>query len=128
MHSVRPPLRIVRGRSIAGGRRRSRSPYAIDHLFPPMYFVSFPACGQSPWRRRLLFISHNGFISPNSFISHNGCPVKYAAIGPISIHLPEKVETNEQLKAQHPEWDMDLIHAKTGIAARHIADPTECSS
>jgi len=54
--------------------------------------------------------------------------VKYAAIGPISIHLPEKVETNEQLKAQYPNWDMDLIYSKTGIAARHIADATECSS
>jgi 3-oxoacyl-[acyl-carrier-protein] synthase-3 len=54
--------------------------------------------------------------------------VKYAAIGPISIHLPEKVETNEQLKAQYPNWDMDLIYSKTGIASRHIADPTECSS
>lgn len=54
--------------------------------------------------------------------------MRYAAIGPISVYLPERVETNEQLKQEHPEWDMDLIHEKTGIAARHIARPDECSS
>jgi 3-oxoacyl-[acyl-carrier-protein] synthase III len=54
--------------------------------------------------------------------------VKYAAIGPIAIHLPERVETNAQLKAEYPGWDMDLIYEKTGIAARHIAAPDECAS
>ena len=55
-------------------------------------------------------------------------PVKYAAIGPIAIHLPEKVETNEQLKAEFPHWDLDLIASKTGIEERHIAAPEECAS
>jgi len=54
--------------------------------------------------------------------------VKYAAIGPIEFHLPDKVETNEQLQAQFPSWDMDLIYAKTGIAKRHIAAENECAS
>jgi 3-oxoacyl-[acyl-carrier-protein] synthase-3 len=54
--------------------------------------------------------------------------VKYAAIGPIAIHLPERVETNAQLQAEHPEWDMELIGAKTGVYARHIAAAGECSS
>jgi len=54
--------------------------------------------------------------------------VKYAAIGPIAVHLPERVETNAQLKAEYPGWDMDLIYEKTGIAARHIAAPDECAS
>jgi 3-oxoacyl-[acyl-carrier-protein] synthase-3 len=54
--------------------------------------------------------------------------VKYAAIGPIAIHLPERVETNEQLQAEFPRWDMDLIYSKTGISARHIAAPDECAS
>ncbi len=54
--------------------------------------------------------------------------VKYAAIGPISIHLPERVETNEQLQAEFPRWDMDLIYSKTGISVRHIAAPNECAS
>lgn len=54
--------------------------------------------------------------------------MKYAAIGPISVYLPEKVETNEQLKAEFPNWDLDLIYSKTGIAQRHIAGPDECAS
>lgn len=54
--------------------------------------------------------------------------MKYAAIGPIAVHLPEKVETNEELKAAYPSWDMDLIYTKTGIAQRHLAAPDECAS
>jgi 3-oxoacyl-[acyl-carrier-protein] synthase III len=54
--------------------------------------------------------------------------VNYAAVGPISVYLPERVETNAQLKAEFPSWDMDLIFEKTGIAARHIAAPNECAS
>jgi 3-oxoacyl-[acyl-carrier-protein] synthase-3 len=54
--------------------------------------------------------------------------VKYAAVGPIAVHLPERVETNAQLKAEFPGWDLDLIYAKTGIAARHIAAEGECAS
>ncbi|MBI3461515.1 MAG: ketoacyl-ACP synthase III, partial [Planctomycetes bacterium] len=54
--------------------------------------------------------------------------MKYAAVGPIAIHLPELVETNAQLQAAFPNWDMDLIYSKTGIGARHIAAPGECAS
>ncbi len=54
--------------------------------------------------------------------------MKYAAIGPIAIHLPERVETNAQLKSEFPDWDMDIIYVKTGVANRHIAAPDECSS
>ena len=54
--------------------------------------------------------------------------VTYAAIGPIAIQLPEKVETNDDLQAAHPQWDMNLIFEKTGIASRHIAAEGECSS
>jgi 3-oxoacyl-[acyl-carrier-protein] synthase-3 len=54
--------------------------------------------------------------------------VNYAAIGPISIYLPTKFETNEHLKAEYPSWDLDLIFEKTGIAKRHIAGPNECAS
>jgi 3-oxoacyl-[acyl-carrier-protein] synthase-3 len=54
--------------------------------------------------------------------------VKFAAVGPIAVHLPERVETNAQLKAEFPSWDMDLIFEKTGIGARHIAAPDECAS
>jgi 3-oxoacyl-[acyl-carrier-protein] synthase-3 len=54
--------------------------------------------------------------------------VNYAAVGPIAVHLPERVETNAQLQAEFPSWDMDLIYKKTGIGARHIAAPDECAS
>ncbi|MBC8875173.1 MAG: ketoacyl-ACP synthase III [Planctomycetes bacterium] len=54
--------------------------------------------------------------------------MKYAAIGPVAVHYPEKVETNEQLKDEFPKWDMDQIFEKTGIAARRIAAPGECAS
>lgn len=54
--------------------------------------------------------------------------MKYAEVGPISVYLPETVETNDQLQAEYPSWDMELIFSKTGIAARHIAAPDECAS
>jgi 3-oxoacyl-[acyl-carrier-protein] synthase-3 len=38
------------------------------------------------------------------------------------------VETNEQLQAEHPDWDMQVIGEKTGVLARHIAAPDECAS
>jgi 3-oxoacyl-[acyl-carrier-protein] synthase-3 len=52
----------------------------------------------------------------------------FASIGPIAIHLPERVETNDDLRQEFPAWDLDLIQQKTGIAARHIAAPDECAS
>lgn len=52
----------------------------------------------------------------------------YAEVGPIAVHLPERVETNEQLQSEFPNWAMDLIYSKTGIAARHIAAPNETAS
>lgn len=54
--------------------------------------------------------------------------MKYAAVGPVAIHLPARVETNDQLQAEFPSWDMKLIYEKTGIFARHIAAPGECAS
>lgn len=54
--------------------------------------------------------------------------MKYAAIGPISVYLPPRVETNEALQAEFPQWNMEAIYEKTGIAARHIAAPDECAS
>jgi 3-oxoacyl-[acyl-carrier-protein] synthase-3 len=54
--------------------------------------------------------------------------VNYAAIGPIAIYLPERFETNDQLKAEFPSWDVDLIFEKTGIYKRHLASEHECAS
>ena len=52
----------------------------------------------------------------------------YAQLGPIVIHLPERVETNEMLQEQFPRWDLALIEEKTGIRQRHIAGPDETAS
>ncbi|HVX60674.1 MAG TPA: ketoacyl-ACP synthase III [Pirellulales bacterium] len=54
--------------------------------------------------------------------------MKHAAIGPITVHLPAAIETNEDLQAQFPKWDLPLIAEKTGVLARHIARPDECAS
>jgi 3-oxoacyl-[acyl-carrier-protein] synthase-3 len=54
--------------------------------------------------------------------------MKFAAIGPIAVHLPTKIDDNESLGAQYPKWDMPLIYKKTGIRQRHIAAPGECAS
>lgn len=51
--------------------------------------------------------------------------MKYATLGPISVYLPEKCETIEDLRAEHPEWDMDEIYAKTGVFSRRLTAPDE---
>lgn len=56
------------------------------------------------------------------------CAVKYAAVGPIAVYLPTVVETNEQLQAENPRWDLDLIYEKVGIRQRHLAAPGQCAS
>jgi 3-oxoacyl-[acyl-carrier-protein] synthase-3 len=45
----------------------------------------------------------------------------------IEYHLPERVETNEDLQRENPDWRMDQLTAKLGIKARHIAAPSETS-
>ena len=57
-----------------------------------------------------------------------GLALKYAGIGPIALHFPDRVEDNELLQSENPSWDMKLIASKTGIESRHIAAPEECSS
>jgi len=54
--------------------------------------------------------------------------VPFAEIGPISIHFPERCETNQQLQSQFPEWDIPLIEEKTGIRSRYIAAPDETAA
>lgn len=46
----------------------------------------------------------------------------------IQGYLPAKVETNEDLARENPEWDMNRIAGKTGIVARHIAAVDETAS
>lgn len=52
----------------------------------------------------------------------------HAAVGPISVHLPEKFETNDDLAALFPNWNMEEIYRKTGIRKRHIAAEGELPS
>jgi 3-oxoacyl-[acyl-carrier-protein] synthase-3 len=53
--------------------------------------------------------------------------VKARILG-ISSHLPAKIETNDDLNRENPDWDMAKVGGKTGILARHVAaeDETAC--
>src|SRR2546429_422775 len=73
-----------------------------------------PSSEKSAWQRKGPSLRSSGHFS--------------AAIGPIAIRFPERVETKAQLQAEYPAWDMPLIFEKTGIASRHIAAPGECAS
>lgn len=48
-----------------------------------------------------------------------------ARILAVSGYLPEKIETNEDLAKENPDWDMARIAGKTGIVSRHIAAADE---
>lgn len=52
----------------------------------------------------------------------------HAQIGPISVHYPSRLETNQDLHAAFPDWDIPLIEEKTGIAQRYIAALGETAS
>lgn len=54
--------------------------------------------------------------------------MNYAAIGPIAVHLPERIETNDDLQTLFPGWNMEEIYDKTGIWSRHLAAPNETAS
>ncbi len=46
----------------------------------------------------------------------------------ISYYLPQRVETNEHLQRQNPDWRMEDLYEKSGIAARHIAADGQTAS
>jgi 3-oxoacyl-[acyl-carrier-protein] synthase-3 len=54
--------------------------------------------------------------------------LSFAAIGPIAVHFPQQRETIDDLRAEFPDWDVDLIYRKTGIKERYIAAPDETAS
>ncbi|MGB7342726.1 MAG: ketoacyl-ACP synthase III [Pirellulaceae bacterium] len=54
--------------------------------------------------------------------------MSYAQLGPIAVHLPSRVETNDELQQLFPRWDLKRIEEKTGIRQRHIAEPSETAS
>jgi 3-oxoacyl-[acyl-carrier-protein] synthase-3 len=43
----------------------------------------------------------------------------------IQTYLPERRETLEDIRAEHPEWPIDKVAAKTGIRERRLAKPDE---
>lgn len=54
--------------------------------------------------------------------------MNYATLGPVSVYLPAKIETADELKELYPDWNMDAIHEKTGIYSRYIAAADEFCS
>ncbi len=52
----------------------------------------------------------------------------FAEIGPIAVHFPARAETNAQLQAEFPNWNLELIGQKTGIESRFIAAEDETAS
>ncbi|WP_332456908.1 3-oxoacyl-ACP synthase III family protein [Petrimonas sp.] len=51
-----------------------------------------------------------------------------AFIKGISYYLPEKVLTNEEIASIFPEWTVDKIISKIGIAKRHVVKEDETAS
>ncbi len=54
--------------------------------------------------------------------------MQYARIGPITVHFPQRLETNAMLQAEFPDWDVNFIAQKTGIEQRYIAAEDETAS
>lgn len=46
----------------------------------------------------------------------------------IEYHLPATVVTNEDLRKSHPDWNMELVAAKTGVVSRQFANEGELAS
>ena len=42
-------------------------------------------------------------------------------IADIGVALPDNVVSNDDLRAQYPDWDFDRLEARTGVMFRHIA-------
>jgi len=43
----------------------------------------------------------------------------------LDYYLPENVVTNDDLKKENPDWDLDVVEKKTGVLERHIARQDE---
>ena len=46
----------------------------------------------------------------------------------IEYHLPLRIEGNEDLQRENPDWEMNKLYEKSGIRSRHIAGPDETAS
>lgn len=52
----------------------------------------------------------------------------HAEIAWLEYALPERVEGNEQMLRENPDWKLEKIVEKTGIAQRHLAAPDQTAS
>jgi 3-oxoacyl-[acyl-carrier-protein] synthase III len=52
----------------------------------------------------------------------------HGVISAIEYVLPSQVLTTEKLSTEFPEWTVEKIDHKTGIACRHIVSPGQCAS
>ena len=43
----------------------------------------------------------------------------------IEYHLPDLIISNDELKVQHPEWQVDLAQKRTGVFKRRVASESE---
>ena len=50
---------------------------------------------------------------------------RMAFIKAISYYLPERVLTNDELVKEFPEWSVDKVATKVGVATRHLAAENE---
>ncbi len=51
-----------------------------------------------------------------------------ASLVALEFALPQQVLTNADLAAEYPDWSVEKIEEKTGIAKRHIAATDQCAS
>ncbi|MCK6615331.1 MAG: ketoacyl-ACP synthase III [Ignavibacteriaceae bacterium] len=59
---------------------------------------------------------------------NKGVFLESAYIKAISYYLPENILSNDKLSEQFPEWSVEKISAKIGIASRRVVVGDECSS
>ncbi len=52
----------------------------------------------------------------------------HAHLGPIAVYYPARCETNAELQALFPNWDIPQIADKTGIEQRYVAAENETAS
>ena len=52
----------------------------------------------------------------------------HARIAGIEYALPLRVEENSALQAENPDWDLEKIYQKTGVARRYLAAPEQTAA
>ncbi len=52
----------------------------------------------------------------------------HARIAGIEYALPQRSEDNSAMQADNPDWDLDKIYQKTGVARRYLAAPEQTAA